>query len=166
MEELYNFVHTLSHFSNASENIVIKSLKILSKFEVFFNKILELESIFRLKNDLRSLVELDDMSLEVTSKLDIIDSENGDLLKRIQMNYPNLYNEIEFGHIDNIIELYSYVLYSMRYVVELNNNSILLNEIAHFTPIIVSDLMKEFLPYSYPTADDELEHMMMEVSMI
>lgn len=171
MEELYNFVHTLSHFSKASENILTKSLKTMFKFEVFFNKILELDSIFKLQNDIRSLVELDDMSLEVTSKLDIIDSENGDLLKRIQMDYPNLYNEIEFGHIDNVIELYSYVLYSMRYIVELNdnkyyNNSILLNEIANFTPIIVSDLMKEFLPYSYPTADDELEHMMMEVSMM
>lgn len=166
MEELYNFVHTLSHFSNASENILTKSLKTMFKFEVFFNKILELDSIFKLQNDIRSLVELDDMSLEVTSKLDIIDSENGDLLKRIQMDYPNLYNEIEFGHIDNIIELYSYVLYSMRYIVELNNNYILLNEIANFTPIIVSDLMKEFLPYSYPSVDEDLEHMMMEVSMM
>ena len=171
MEELYNFVHTLSHFSTTSENIVTKSLRTLLKFELFFNKILELDTIFKVQNNIRSLVELDDMSLEVTSKLDIIDSENGELLKRIQTNYPNLYSEIEFGHIDNIIELYSYVLCSMRCIVELNNNNyynnnILLNEIAHFTPIITSDLMKEFVPYSYQTADEELENMMMEVSMM
>jgi hypothetical protein len=141
------------------------------KFEVFFNKILELDTIFKAQNDIRSLVELDDISIEVTSKLDVIDSENGELLKRIQMTYPNLYNEVEFGDVENIIELYSHVLYSMRYLVELNNNNyydtnVLLNEIAHFTPIIVNDLMKEFIPYSYPTVDEELEQMMMEVSMI
>jgi len=170
MEQLYNFVHTLSYFSNTSENIVTKSLKIMFKFEVFFNKILELDAVFKIQNDIRSLVELDDMSMEVTSKLDIIDSENGELLKRIQVNYPILYNQIECGHVDNIIELYSYILYSMRYIVESNDvnhyNNNILNEIAHFTPIIVNDLMKEFIPYSYPSADEELEKMMMEVSMM
>ena len=171
MEELYNFVHTLSHFSNSSENILSKSFKIMYKFELFFNKILELETVFKLQDDIRSLVELDDISIEVTSKLDIIDSEHGELLKRIQINYPNLYSEIEFGHIDNIIELYSYVLYSMKYVVEINNdeyyqNSILLHEIANFAPIIATDLMKEFIPYSYQSHDEELEQMMLDMSMV
>ena len=170
MEQLYNFVHTLSHFSNTSENIVTKSLKTMFKFEVFFNKILELDAVFKIQNDIRSLVELDDISMEVTSKLDIIDSENGELLKRIQVNYPILYNQIECGHVDNIIELYSYILYSIRYIVESNDvndvndvnevnhyNNNILNEIAHFTPIIVNDLMKEFIPYSYPSADEVRE---------
>ena len=168
MEELYNFVNTLSHFTTVSENIGIKNLRTLLKFEQFLGKILELESKFEMENNIRSLVELDDVTTEVIGKLEVIEYENGELFNRIKMHFPYLYAEIEYGYINSIIETYCYVLYSLRNLVDKNRNdttSQLMIELYEFTNLIASDLMKEFVPYRYMTEEEELEEMMMSVKV-
>ena len=166
MEELYSFVDTLSTFTSISESVIVKNLRILLKFEQFLSRILELECKFHMENNFRSLVELDDITTEVIGKLEVIEYENGELFNRLKMHFPHLYNEIEFGHINSIIETYCYVLYSMRCLVDkTSSNDDTGKELYDFINIITVDLLKEFMPYKYMTVDDELEEMMMNVKM-
>jgi hypothetical protein len=69
MEELYNFTNTLSNFTTISENIGMKNLRTLLKFEQFLSKILELECKFQMENNVRLLIELDDITTEVIALL-------------------------------------------------------------------------------------------------
>ena len=166
MEELYSFVDTLSTFTSISESVIVKNLRILLKFEQFLSKILELECKFHMENNFRSLVELDDITTEVIGKLEVIEYENGELFNRLKMHFPHLYSEIEYGHINSIIETYCYVLYSMRCLVDkTSSNNDTGKELYDFINIITVDLLKEFMPYKYMTVDDELEEMMMNVKM-
>ena len=166
MEDLYSFVDTLSTFTSISESVIVKNLRILLKFEQFLSRILDLECKFHMENNFRSLVELDDITTEVIGKLEVIEYENGELFNRLKMHFPHLYNEIEFGHINSIIETYCYVLYSMRCLVDkTSSNDDTGKELYDFINIITVDLLKEFMPYKYMTVDDELEEMMMNVKM-
>lgn len=168
MEELYNFTNTLSNFTTISENIGMKNLRTLLKFEQFLSKILELECKFQMENNVRSLIELDDITTEVIGKLEVIEYDNGELFNRLKMHFPHLYNEVEHGYINSIIESYCYVLYSIRCLVAKNisdNSSHLMKDLYEFTNLIANDLLKEFTPYRYMSADEELEEMMMNVKM-
>jgi hypothetical protein len=168
MEELYNFTNTLSNFTTISENIGIKNLRTLLKFEQFLSKILELECKFQMENNVRSLIELDDITTEVIAKLEVIEYDNGELFNRIKMHFPHLHNEVEHGYINSIIESYCYVLYSIRCLVAKNvsdTSSYLMKDLYEFTNLIANDLLKEFTPYRYMTDEEELGEMMMNVKM-
>lgn len=144
-------------------------IKVLEKFKMFFKGVLKMEEKIAFLNDANAMSNFDMKKLEISDKLEQIDSKHGKLLSRIRKYSSDIYMKIKKDNnnnvnmnVDNeIIELYANVieeLLDMDEEYENSSNTEFLSELTMVSSILADELTKEFLEVKKDTkaVEDEL----------